>query len=86
MKEKLSIVEKEGFKEIFSDIDGESIVINEFMSLVDIVMCILLSFYKVYEEVLGMKIVDSEIFSGVYCWFNVINEIDVVKDLIPFYE
>ncbi|AED97613.1 glutathione S-transferase-like protein [Arabidopsis thaliana] len=86
VKEKLSVIEKEGLKEIFSDTDGEPTVTNETMSLVDIVMCTLLSPYKAHEEVLGLKIIDPEIVPGVYGWINAINETSVVKDLSPPYE
>ncbi|CAA7035057.1 unnamed protein product [Microthlaspi erraticum] len=86
IKEKLSIIEKEGLKEIFSDTNGEPIVKNETMSLVDIVMCTLLSPYKAHEEVLGLKIIDPEAVPGVYGWLNAINQTDVVKDVSPPYE
>ncbi|KAG7613933.1 Glutathione S-transferase C-terminal-like [Arabidopsis suecica] len=86
VKEKLSVIEKEGLKEIFSDTDGEPTVTNETMSLVDIVMCTLLSPYKAHEEVLGLKIIDPEIVPGVYGWINAINETSGVKDLSPPYE
>ncbi|KAF8112607.1 hypothetical protein N665_0063s0092 [Sinapis alba] len=86
VNEKLAILEKEGLKEIFSDTDGKPTVTNETMSLVDIVMCTLLSPYKAHEEVLGLKIVDPEKLPGVYGWLNAINETDVVKDLSPPYE
>lgn len=86
VKETLSIIEKEGLKEIFSETDGKPTVTDETMSLVDIVMCTLLSPYKAHEEVLGVKIVDPETVPGVYGWLNAINETDVVKDLSPPYE
>ncbi|KAJ4897421.1 Glutathione S-transferase U9 [Raphanus sativus] len=86
VKEKLSIIEREGLKEIFSDTDGKPTVTNETMSLVDIVMCTLLSPYKAHEEVLAVKIVDPETVPGVYGWLSAINETDVVKDLSPPYE
>ncbi|KFK27974.1 hypothetical protein AALP_AA8G455700 [Arabis alpina] len=86
VKEKLSIIEKEGLKEIFSDTDGEPTVTNETMSLVDIVMCTLLSPYKAHEEVLGLKIIDPETVPGVYAWINAINQTNVVKELSPPFE
>ncbi|VVB17711.1 unnamed protein product [Arabis nemorensis] len=86
VKEKLRVIEKEGLKEIFSDTDGQPTVTNETMSLVDIVMCTLLSPYKAHEEVLGLKIIDPETFPGVYAWISAINQTDVVKELSPPYE
>ncbi|CAF1707692.1 hypothetical protein Bca4012_005736 [Brassica carinata] len=86
VKEKLSIIEKEGLKDIFSDTNGKPTLTNETMSLVDIVMCTLLSPYKAHEEVLGLKIVDPETVPGVCSWLTAINETDVVKDLSPPYE
>ncbi|KAF3511226.1 hypothetical protein F2Q69_00005156 [Brassica cretica] len=86
VKEKLSIIEKEGLKDIFSDTNGKPTLTNETMSLVDIVMCTLLSPYKAHEEVLGLKMVDPETVPGVCSWLTAINETDVVKDLSPPYE
>ncbi|KAL1203888.1 Glutathione S-transferase U9 [Cardamine amara subsp. amara] len=86
VKEKLRVIEKEGLKEIFSDTNGEPIVTNETMSLVDIVMCTLLGPYKAHEEVLGLKIIDPETVPGVYRWLNAISQTGVVKDLSPPYE
>lgn len=86
VNEKLRVIEKDGLKEIFSDTNGEPIVTNETMSLVDIVMCTLLSPYKAHEEVLGLNIIDPEAVPGVYGWLNAINQTDVVKDVSPPYE
>ncbi|KAF3546526.1 hypothetical protein DY000_02006063 [Brassica cretica] len=86
VKEKLSIIEKEGLKDIFSDTNGKPTLTNETMSLVDIVMCTLLSPYKAHEEVLGLKMVDPETVPGVCSWLTAINETDVVNDLSPPYE
>uniref|UniRef100_A0A2N9J5D5 Glutathione S-transferase n=1 Tax=Fagus sylvatica TaxID=28930 RepID=A0A2N9J5D5_FAGSY len=81
--EKLSVLE-EGIKNIFPG--GIQIIEHENVGLLDIVMISVFGPYKVYEEVLGLKLIDPEKTPLLFSWLTALLEIPVVKDSLPPHE
>lgn len=78
--EKLQVLE-EGLKEFFPD--GSCSIDRENVGLLDLVICSLLGPHEVQEEVLGLKILDSEKTPLLCSRVTAINQMSVVKKLSP---
>ncbi|KAK4750430.1 hypothetical protein SAY87_003912 [Trapa incisa] len=83
LHEKLKLLE-EGIKGSFPG--GSPAVNGENMGLLDIVVCSYFGPYKVHEEVLGLKYLDSEKYPLVTSWVKSLVQYPAVKESTPPHE
>lgn len=83
LHEKLKLLE-DGIEGCFPG--GSPTINGENMGLMDIIVCTILGPYKIHEEVLGVKYLDSEKYPLVTSWVCSLTEQPVVKESTPPYE
>ena len=83
LHEKLQVLE-EGLKNFFPDCSKP--VVSENLGLLEIVITCILGNYKAQEEVLGLKLIDSEKTPLVFSWVTALLDLPVVKETLVPYE
>ncbi|KAF3437700.1 hypothetical protein FNV43_RR20456 [Rhamnella rubrinervis] len=83
LHEKLQVLE-EGLKNFFPDCSKP--VVSENVGMLEIVIASILGNYKAQQDVLGVKVIDSEKTPLVLSWVAALVDLPVVKETLPPYE
>ncbi|XAR50057.1 Glutathione transferase [Bertholletia excelsa] len=81
--EKLKMLEEVGIGDLFPAGFGHGSISPKNLGLQDIVMCSVLSSYKILEEAIGVSLVDPEKNPGIVSWVAALNELSAVKQKMP---
>ncbi|KAF3437701.1 hypothetical protein FNV43_RR20457 [Rhamnella rubrinervis] len=83
LHEKLQVLE-EGLKKFFPDCSKP--VVSENVGMLEIVVTSILGNYKAQQDVLGLKVIDSEKTPLVFSWVAALVDLPAVKETLPPYE
>lgn len=83
MYEKLCVLEK-GMKEYFPD--GKPQVDDKNIGVLDIIFCSVFGADKVYQEILGVNLLEADTFPVLSSWLMAVVELQVMKEAAPPHE